>query len=227
MTPPATVSVVGPAAARPAAPPPPFLPPVGPPRNPAAAAVPEMPARPVDPGGPSLGAARTSFSATMAATAGASPQPSAAASGGANVSTNAAAGTLNGQALPPAAERFTAAIEQAAADAGLEPELFAALVWTESMFDPEAVSAAGAIGLAQLMPGTARHLGVDPHDPEQNLQGGARYLREQLDAFGSVELALAAYNAGPAAVRRHDGVPPFAETRAYVPAVLERFEQLR
>lgn len=89
-------------------------------------------------------------------------------------------------------------------------------MYTESRYCPDAVSPKGALGLGQLMPGTARELGVDPFDPAQNLAGAARYLRLQLDAFGSLELALAAYNAGPGAVRKHGGVPPFAETRAYV-----------
>lgn len=106
--------------------------------------------------------------------------------------------------------------QQAATAQGLEPELLGALVYTESKFCPDAVSPEGALGLGQLMPETARELGVDPFDPAQNLAGAARYLRLQLDAFGSLELALAAYNAGPGAVSEYGGVPPFAETRAYV-----------
>ncbi|WP_377505234.1 lytic transglycosylase domain-containing protein [Octadecabacter sp. R77987] len=95
-------------------------------------------------------------------------------------------------------------------------DLFLRLVHQESRWNPRARSHAGALGLAQLMPATARVLGVDPHDPYQNLDGGARYLRQQYEEFGSWRLALAAYNAGPGAVQRHGGVPPFRETRNYV-----------
>lgn len=95
-------------------------------------------------------------------------------------------------------------------------DLFLRLVQQESAWNPRAVSHKGAIGLAQLMPATARMLGVNPRDPRQNLDGGARYLREQYERFGNWRLALAAYNAGPGAVEKHDGVPPFRETRNYV-----------
>jgi len=98
--------------------------------------------------------------------------------------------------------------------------LFERLVTVESNWKPRAVSEAGAIGLAQLMPGTARILGVDPWDPKQNLDGGARYLRQQFVTFRDWKLALAAYNAGPEAVKRHGGVPPYRETRAYVRKIL-------
>ena len=101
--------------------------------------------------------------------------------------------------------------------------LFETLIQRESGFDPKAVSPKGAKGLGQLMPGTAADLGVaDPFDPIANLDGSARYLVEQLAAFGSVELALAAYNAGPGNVRKHGGVPPFAETQAYVDWIMTR-----
>ncbi len=95
-------------------------------------------------------------------------------------------------------------------------DLFARLVQQESGWNPNARSHKGAIGLAQLMPGTARALGVNPSDPFENLEGGARYLARQFREFGSWRLALAAYNAGPEAVKKHGGVPPYRETRNYV-----------
>lgn len=100
--------------------------------------------------------------------------------------------------------------------AQLEPELLGALVWAESRYCVAAESPKGALGLGQLLPETAAQLGVDPYDPAQNLLGAARYLHEQIDAFGSLELALAAYNAGPGTVTHYGGVPPFEETRRYV-----------
>lgn len=129
--------------------------------------------------------------------------------------------------LPEAGRRWAPAITAAAESAGVDPRLLAALVWAESGFRADAGSHAGAIGLTQLMPGTARGLGVDPHDPESNLLGGARYLRAQLDRFGSPELALAAYNAGPGRVARAGGIPQIAETQAYVPRVLDYHARLR
>ncbi|ARE38283.1 Transglycosylase SLT domain protein [Rhodovulum sp. P5] len=99
---------------------------------------------------------------------------------------------------------------------GVPEDLFLRLVQQESGWNQGAVSHKGAIGLAQLMPTTARKLGVDPKDARQNLDGGARYLRMQYERFRSWRLALAAYNAGPEAVEKHGGVPPYKETRNYV-----------
>lgn len=99
-------------------------------------------------------------------------------------------------------------------------DLFLRLVQQESGWKATAQSRAGALGLAQLMPETARRLGVDPLDPRQNLDGGARYLKRQYDRFGSWRLALAAYNAGPEAVVKYDGIPPYRETQGYVKAIL-------
>lgn len=106
----------------------------------------------------------------------------------------------------------------------LDPLLVSALIGVESAWDPEAVSVKGAIGLMQLMPETARILGVDPWDPADNLDGGSRYLRSLIDRFdGDLELALAGYNAGPLTVERYGGVPPYPETVAYVERVLGRY----
>ncbi|MEI4195159.1 lytic transglycosylase domain-containing protein [Roseovarius sp. E0-M6] len=106
--------------------------------------------------------------------------------------------------------------KSAATRHGVPEHLFLRLVQQESGWKPTALSHKGAIGLAQLMPMTARKLSVDPHDPAQNLDGGARYLAQQYRAFGSWRLALAAYNAGPGAVKKYGGVPPYKETQNYV-----------
>jgi hypothetical protein len=97
--------------------------------------------------------------------------------------------------------------------------LFRALVEAESSYNPSAVSPKGAYGLGQLMPGTARALGVDPRDPSQNLDGAARYLLAQLATFKDIDLALAAYNAGPHRVVEYSGIPPFTETRDYITSI--------
>ena len=108
----------------------------------------------------------------------------------------------------------------AARQHGIPEDLFLRLVQQESGWNAGAVSHKGARGLAQLMPATARGLGVNPDDPGQNLEGGARYLRLQYERFRSWRLALAAYNAGPEAVEKHGGVPPYRETQGYVKAIL-------
>lgn len=115
---------------------------------------------------------------------------------------------------------YLADAKAAARQHGVPQDLFLRLVQQESGWKPHAVSHAGAIGLAQLMPGTARKLGVDPRDPKANLEGGARYLMQMYRKFGTWRLALAAYNAGPAAVEKHNGIPPYRETRNYVRAIL-------
>jgi soluble lytic murein transglycosylase-like protein len=115
---------------------------------------------------------------------------------------------------------WLAAAREAARRHGVPEDLFLRLVQQESGWNPRAVSHKGATGLAQLMPATAQRLGVDIHDPRQNLEGGARYLRMMYDRFGTWRLALAAYNAGPEAVERHGGVPPYRETQGYVRAIL-------
>lgn len=110
-------------------------------------------------------------------------------------------------------------VHRAACEQGLPVGLFDALIVQESRYQPLAISPKGAIGLAQLMPGTARQLGANPYDLYQNLRGGARYLRQQVDAFGRYDLALAAYNAGPGRVRRRWTVPAIAETQNYVSSI--------
>lgn len=118
---------------------------------------------------------------------------------------------------------YAAKVHELAARFDLSPALIEALVWQESRWRANARSPVGARGLAQLMPGTARYLGVDPDDPFANLEGGARYLREQLDRFdGDVEKALAAYNAGPGRVERAGGIPRIRETQTYVAAIMGR-----
>ena len=123
-------------------------------------------------------------------------------------------------------DQWQARVAQLAAKYDISPQLLEALVWQESRWHTNAVSSAGARGLTQLMPGTARQLGVNPHDPDANLEGGARYLRQQLDAFGGdLEKALAAYNAGPGRVTRAGGIPAIRETQLYVAAILGRLSQ--
>jgi soluble lytic murein transglycosylase-like protein len=112
-------------------------------------------------------------------------------------------------------------VKLSAAEYGVDPALIEAIIERESAFDSNAISGAGARGLMQLMPQTAAGLGVtDSYDAAQNVAGGTRYLRSLLDRFGNVELAVAAYNAGPEAVRRYGGVPPYEETKSYVRNVM-------
>lgn len=129
----------------------------------------------------------------------------------------------------PKPAHLTPLIGEAARHARLDPALIEAVVRVESGFDAAARSPKGAQGLMQLMPATARRYGVhDPYDPAQNLLGGARYLRDLLDRFATLPLALAAYNAGEGAVERHgNAIPPYAETVAYVPRVLGHYRRLK
>ena len=126
---------------------------------------------------------------------------------------------LHALGVPP---HYAETVANLSARYDLSPALLEALVWQESRWRENAISPAGARGLAQLMPNTARYLGVDPDDPHANLEGGARYLREQIDRFGNLELALAAYNAGPNRVIRSGGIPPFRETQNYVASIMGR-----
>ena len=143
--------------------------------------------------------------------------------GGVHVlSADARAESLEPSHRQPAASPYTGALKNVASTAGVSPTLLEALVWEESRWNPKAVSPKGAIGLSQLMPGTARELGVDPHDPLANLSGGARYLKMQLDRFGDLELALAAYCAGPEKVAAAGGVPAIPEVRTYIDSIISR-----
>lgn len=138
---------------------------------------------------------------------------------GAASSATGAAGTTLGGGTPSA---YDAQITAAATKYGIDPALLKGLIRQESNFDPNAKSGAGAQGLTQLMPGTAAGLGVtDATDPAQAIDGGAKYLKQQLDRFGGdASKALAAYNAGPGAVAKYGGIPPYAETQNYVTKVL-------
>ena len=128
-----------------------------------------------------------------------------------------------GEVALAGADAWQGMVAAAARRYGVDEKLVRAVVQAESGFDPAAISPVGAVGLMQLMPGTAADLDVeDSLDPEQNLDGGVRYLKGMMDLFdGRLDLALAAYNAGPAAVSRYGGVPPFPETRAYIRRILE------
>jgi soluble lytic murein transglycosylase-like protein len=171
--------------------------------------------------------------ATVAATGGTSPgeggsfasalQAATASSATAPASTLAPAGVTQG------AGQYDAMIEAAAARNNLDPAVLHGLIQQESGFDPSSRSSAGAMGLTQLMPGTASSLGVaNPLDPAESIEGGARYLAQMMSRFGgNTAEALAAYNAGPGAVQQYGGVPPYAETQSYVQKVMGYAESYR
>ena len=126
------------------------------------------------------------------------------------------------------AHSIGAAIVESAERHNVDPFLVAALISQESKFRPQIVSPGGAVGLGQLLPGTARGLGVDPYSPSQNVEGCTKYLKIQLNRWnGRVDLALASYNAGPGAVQRHGGVPPYRVTRNYVAKISGRADRFR
>lgn len=173
-----------------------------------------------DPVGAALGSQRP---ATAAASSGVTT--AGAASGAAPATGSTPSGDWVAL-LPAAGKPWAGAIQTAASQAGIDPRLLAAITRAESGFNPQARSGVGAIGMTQLMPGTAASLGVDPTDPVANLAGGARYIATQLHSFGRVDLAVAAYNAGPGAVAKAGGIPNYPETQAYVQRVLSYYKQL-
>jgi hypothetical protein len=129
---------------------------------------------------------------------------------------------------PNLSTKFDELFNEIARTYNLDPKLLQAIAKVESNYNPRAVSPKGALGVMQLIPSTARLVGVsDPFDPRENIQGGARYLRYLLDKFGDLTLALAAYNAGPKAVEAYGGIPPYEETQRYVHSVLSLYQRLK
>jgi len=129
---------------------------------------------------------------------------------------------------PNLSTKFDELFNEIARTYNLDPKLLHAIAKVESNYNPRAVSPKGALGVMQLIPSTARLVGVsDPFDPRENIHGGARYLRYLLDKFGDLTLALAAYNAGPKAVEAYGGIPPYEETQRYVRSVLSLYQRLK
>jgi soluble lytic murein transglycosylase-like protein len=165
----------------------------------------------------------------------AAPAPSTDFASALQAATSANTAGVGEQATIPAAgagtegSQYDSLIEQAAARNGVDPAVLHGLIQQESAFDPNSTSSAGAAGLTQLMPGTASSLGVaNPLDPAESIEGGARYLSQMMSKFGgNTTDALAAYNAGPGAVQKYGGVPPYAETQSYVSKVLGYAEAFR
>lgn len=160
------------------------------------------------------------------ANAASAPSKTSAAQSAANgtLPVNVGTGLKAVSDLPAADGDLATMVQDAARDQNVDARLVNAVAQAESGGDQSAVSPVGAIGVMQLMPDTAAGLGVNPYDKKQNIEGGAKYLREMLDTFGGdVKKAVAAYNAGPAAVKAYGGVPPYPETQAYVDRVLDLY----
>lgn len=122
---------------------------------------------------------------------------------------------------------FSEIIQEASKTYGIDQNVITAVIKQESSFNPKAVSSCGAVGLMQLMPGTAKSLGVqDPYNAEENIMAGCKYLRQKIDEFGNLPMALAAYNAGSGAVRKYGGIPPYKETQAYVQKITHSIDHL-
>jgi soluble lytic murein transglycosylase-like protein len=157
------------------------------------------------------------------------PLSAVSTQGGKSAAGPSASGETSRDKTHARVERFRSLIEQAAQRHHVDAALLAAVVHVESGGNPQAVSSAGAQGLTQLIPATAQRLGVhNPFDPAQSLNGAAKYLQGLLKQFGgSIAKALAAYNAGEGNVKKYGGIPPFAETQAYVPAVLAAYDTYR
>jgi soluble lytic murein transglycosylase-like protein len=167
--------------------------------------------------------------AMIAAANGGSPSPSAASTSFGQQLADATGAQTATAATGSGSVPYGQLIDSAASKYGIDPAVLKGLIKQESGFNPNAGSPAGAQGLTQLMPGTAASLGVsNVHDPAQAIDAGAHYLRMQLDRFGGdYSKALAAYNAGPGAVQRYGGIPPYTETRNYVQNVLAFADQYR
>ena len=153
-----------------------------------------------------------------------SPSQSTQRTKGEEKPVSAANGTNTLPLSAPQDSAYLPAIEAAAGKYGVDPRLVSAVAEVESGYEQGAISATGAVGVMQLMPETAESLGVNPYDATQNIDGGAKYLKQMLDTFGGdVRKAVAAYNAGPEAVREYGGVPPYSETQQYVSSVLDLY----
>ncbi len=168
------------------------------------------------------GAAGASAAGAAGKAAAQTPKEAVVHSAGSNGAANPFASYSVNSSLPVADQNLSSLIDAAARKYNVDPKLVSAVAEVESGGDQDAASSAGAVGVMQLMPDTAAALGVNPYDKKSNIEGGAKYLRQMLDAFdGDVRRAVAAYNAGPQAVKDYGGVPPYQETQNYVNKVLD------